>query len=80
MSKTQNKRQERLREAASFISERRAIQLQVLEQNYEIGVKLFLDQKDTLSPEEVNQIEKMMAEQRAALDKLHEQVDPRTKA
>jgi hypothetical protein len=80
MSKTQNKRQERLREAASFISERRAIQLQVLEQNYEIGVKLFLDQKDTLSPEEVDQIEKMMAEQRAALDKLHEQVDPRTKA
>jgi len=80
MSKTQNKRQERLREAASFISERRAIQLQVLEQNYEIGVKLFLDQKDTLSLEEVDQIEKMMAEQRAALDKLHEQVDPRTKA
>ena len=78
MSKTQNKRQERLREAATFVSERRDIRLQILEQNYEIGVKLFLDQKDTLSPEEVEQIETMMAEQRAALDKLHEQINPRT--
>ena len=80
MSKTQNKRQERVREAAHFVSERRTIQLQILEQNYEMGVKLFLDQKDTLSPEEVEQIEKMMTEQRAALDKLHEQVNPRTEA
>ena len=80
MSKTQNKRQERLREAATFVSERRDIQLQILEQNYEIGVKLFLDQKDTLSPEEVEKIETMMAEQRAALDKLHEQINPRTEA
>ena len=80
MSKTQNKRQERLREAATFISERRSIQLQILEQNYNMGVKLFLDQKDTLSPEEVEQIESMMTEQRAALDKLHEQVNPRTQA
>ena len=74
MSKTQNKRQERLREAATFVSERRDIQLQILEQNYEIGVKLFLDQK------EVEKIETMMAEQRAALDKLHEQINPRTEA
>ena len=80
MSKTQNKRQERFREAANFVSERRSIQLQILEQNYEIGAKLFLDQKDTLSPEEVEQIETMMTEQRAALDKLHEQINPRTQA
>lgn len=80
MSKTQNKRQERIREAATFISERRQIQLHILEQNYEMGVKLYLDQKDTLSPEEVEQIETMMAEQRASLDKLHEQVNPGTKA
>ena len=80
MSKTQNKKQERLREAASFVAERRAIQLQILERNYEIGVKMFLDQKDKLSPEEVEQIEAMMTEQRASLDKLHEQINPRTEA
>jgi hypothetical protein len=79
MSKTQNKKQERIREAAAFISERRAIQLDILEKNYEMGVKLFLDQKDTLSPQEIEQIETMMTEQRAALDKLHEQVNPRIK-
>jgi hypothetical protein len=79
MSKTQDKKQERILEAASFVAERRAIQLEILEKNYEMGVKLFLDQKDTLSPQEIEQIETMMTEQRAALDKLHEQVNTRTK-
>jgi hypothetical protein len=78
MSKTQEKRERRMQEVAEFISERREIQLQILEQNYEVGVQLFLAQKETLLPEEVEQIEKMMAEQRAALDKLHEQINPRT--
>jgi len=41
---------------------------------------MYQDQKDTLAPDEIEQIEKMMAEQRAALDKLHEQAYPTAKA
>jgi len=75
MSKTQNKRQERAREAATFVAERRKIQLAMLEQNYEMGVRLFLDQKEKLSPEEVEQIEAMMVEQRQSLDAIREQIN-----
>lgn len=80
MSKTQEKRAKRLAEQQAFIMERRRLQLHILEQNFEIGVKLYQDQKDKLSPEEVEQIEQMMAEQREALDKLHEQAYPSTEA
>jgi hypothetical protein len=47
----------------------------MLEQNYSMGVKLFLDQKENLSPEEVEKIEAMMVEQRKSLDALHEQAN-----
>jgi len=81
MSKTQEKRAQRLAEQQAFIRERRKRQLQILEQNYQIGgVKLYEAQKDSITPEEVEQIEKMMAEQRAALDKLHEQANPPAEA
>jgi len=80
MSKTQEKRAQRLSEQQAFIRERRKRQLQILEQNYQIGVKLYEAQKDSITPEEVEQIEKMMAEQREALDKLHEQANPPAEA
>lgn len=80
MSKTQEKRAQRLAEQQAFIRERRKRQLQILEQNYQIGVKLYEAQKDSITPEEVEQIEKMMAEQREALDKLHEQANPPAEA
>ena len=75
MSKSQDKRQERIQEAAAFVAERRKIQLAMLEQNYDMGVKLFLDQKENLSPEEVEKIEAMMVEQRKSLDELHKQAN-----
>ena len=71
MSKTQDKRKARIQEAANFVAERRKIQLAMLEQNYEMGVRLFESQKEKLSPEEVTQIEAMMVEQRKSLDELH---------
>ena len=80
MSKTQEKRAQRLSEQQAFIRERRKRQLQILEQNYQIGVKLYEAQKDSITPEEVEQIEKMMAEQREALDRLHEQANPPAEA
>ena len=75
MSKAQDKRKARIQEAANFVAERRKIQLAMLEQNYEMGVRLFESQKEKLSPEEVTQIEAMMVEQRKSLDELHKQAN-----
>jgi uncharacterized Fe-S cluster-containing radical SAM superfamily protein len=80
MSKTQDKKQERIAEAADFVKERRKLQLHMLEQNYETGVQLYEAQKETLSSEEIEKIEGMMKEQRNALDKLQLEVDPNFKA
>ena len=76
MSKTQDKKAQRIADAQEFVAERRKMQLEILEQNYEAGVRIYEAQKDKLSPEEVEQIEAMKAEQRAALDKLREQINP----
>lgn len=75
MSKSQDKRKASIQEAANFVAERRKIQLAMLEQNYEMGVRLFESQKEKLSPEEVTQIEAMMVEQRKSLDELHKQAN-----
>jgi hypothetical protein len=76
MSKTQDKKAQRIADAQEFVAERRKMQLEILEQNYEVGVRIYEAQKDKLLPEEVEQIEAMKAEQRAALDKLREQINP----
>jgi len=76
MSKTQDKKAQRIADAQEFVAERRKMQLEILEQNYEAGVRIYEAQKDKLSPEEIEQIEAMKAEQRAALDKLREQINP----
>lgn len=78
-SKTQQKKQDRIQEAAAFVQERRKLQIQTLENNYQTGVQLYLAQKDTLSEEEKTHIEAMMVEQREALDKLHDQAYPTIK-
>lgn len=75
MSKSQDKRKASIQEAANFVAERRKIQLAMLEQNYEMGVRLFESQKEKLFPEEVTQIEAMMVEQRKSLDELHKQAN-----
>ena len=80
LSKTQQKKAERIDEAAAFVRERRKLQIDALETNYETGVQLYLAQKDTLSPEDQAKIEAMMVEQREALDKLRDQAYPPTEA
>jgi uncharacterized Fe-S cluster-containing radical SAM superfamily protein len=80
VSNAQDKKEARIAEAQDFVSERRRLQLQMLEQNFDTGVRLYEAQKDTLSPEDIEKIEEMMAQQRAALDKLHDEAYPRTQA
>ena len=80
MSNTQDKREERIREAAAFVAERRKIQLAMLEQNFNIGVQLYENNKDTLSPEEVTQIEALMEDQTSSLERLRLEAHPPAEA
>jgi HAMP domain-containing protein len=80
MSKTQDKKAANIAEAAAFVKERRQIQLAMLKQNFEVGVMLYEQNKDTLSADEIEQLEKMMAEQKAALDKLENELNSSTEA
>ena len=57
MSKTSEKRAARLAEAADFVKQRRELTLQIFEQNFETGMKIYEENKDKLSAEEVALLE-----------------------
>ena len=70
MSNRQDKIKESIERQREFISVRRQQQLLMLEQAYEVGLSIYEKNKDKLSPEEVEKIEAMKAEQIAAIEKL----------
>lgn len=75
MSKTQEKRARRLAEQQAFLKERRETQLTVFEYNFNVGLKLFEDNRDKMSEEEIQAIEKEIEENRALIDKLRREID-----
>lgn len=74
MSKTQDKRKMRNKERIEFLLERRKVQLAMFEQGVAVGLKLYEDNKDKLSPEEVKQLEEMRLENERLLGQVREQV------
>lgn len=70
MSKTQDKRNARNRERIEFLIARKKLQLNMFEQAVAIGEKLFEDNRDTLSPQEIEQLEAMRAENNGLLEKV----------
>jgi len=80
MSKRQEKIEERIKEQQEFIAARRNQQLMMLEQAYEAGLRIYEDNKDKLSPEEIENIEAMKVEQLEMLEKLRLEAHPRTEA
>ena len=70
MSKTQDKRAERVQEAENFVKARRATQLTIFETNLLAGQQLFENNKEKLSAEEILVIEKELADNQALLEKL----------
>lgn len=70
MSKRQDKIEARRKEQHEFLAIRRQKQLAMLEHMFEVGNRLYEENKDKLSAEEVEQIEKMRAEQLASLEKV----------
>ena len=73
MSKTQDKRAERVQEAENFVKERRANQLVIFEANLLAGQQLFENNKEKLSAEEILVIEKELADNQALLEKLRQE-------
>jgi hypothetical protein len=74
MSKTQEKRAQRLAESEAFVLEKRRYQLQYLEANFNVGVQMYEANKDKISEEEQTAIEAEMVKQREWLDTLKEKV------
>ena len=80
MSKRQEKIQENIAKQQEFIGERRAMQLDMLEQAYMVGLKIYEDNKDKLSPEEIEKLEAMKADQLETLERLRNEFNPKPKA
>ena len=80
VSKTQEKRARRAAETKAFVAERRTKQLSILETNFEVGVRIYEENKDKLSTEEDTLIQEQMKQQRELLDKLRDEAYPRTEA
>ena len=68
MSKTQEKKAARLAEAAEFVKERRVRNLEIFESNFEVGLKIYEQNKDKLSPEEIAHMESEIERQREILE------------
>lgn len=80
MSKRQEKIDRRKAEQKEFLDARKLQQLGMIQQAYKVGLKLYEDNKDKLSPEEVEQIEKMKAEQLELIEKLQDEINQDPKA
>lgn len=74
MSKTKNKRDARKKEQNEFLLARRMQQLSFIKQALEIGEKIFNDNKDKLSEDEIAQIEKMRQEQADTVAKVEAEI------
>ena len=57
MSKTQEKRALRKAESEDFVKQRRQAALSMFERNFEVGMKIYEDNKDKMSPEEIATLE-----------------------
>jgi hypothetical protein len=67
-------------EAAKFVAARREVQLKVFEANFQVGLQLFEQTKDKMSPEEIELVEKEIEKNRALMDDIRAQIDSAAKA
>jgi len=72
VSKRQEKKETNQAAADAFVKERRAVQIAIFEQNFETGLRVYQDNKDKLSPEQVVEIENEIEAHRKLIDGLKE--------
>jgi len=80
VSKRQDKIAANQAEADAFVSERRAIQVAIFEQNFETGLKIYEANKDKLSKEEAAMLEVEIERNRALIEKLKSGLNTATEA
>lgn len=80
MSKRQEKIAAKQAEADAFVSERRAIQIAIFEQNFETGLKIYEANKDKLSKEEAAILEVEIEKNRTLIEKLKSGIHTATEA
>lgn len=74
MSKRQEKLERNRQEAKRFVDARREVQLKVFEANFQVGLQLFENTKDKMSPEEIELVEREIEKNRALIDELKAQL------
>lgn len=74
MSKTQDKRKARNMERIEFLIARKKTQYSMFEQAVAIGEKLYEDNKEKLSPEEIEQLDGMRKENQRLLEEVASQI------
>lgn len=80
MSNRQDKLERNRQEAKRFVDARREIQLKVFEANFNVGLQLFEQTKDKMSPEEIELVEKEIEKNRALMDDIRSKIDSPTEA
>jgi hypothetical protein len=68
MSKTQDKRAARKAEAEEFVKQRREAQITMFENNFEVGLRFYQDNKDKMSEDEQLLIEQEIEKNRKLID------------
>jgi hypothetical protein len=72
LSKTQEKRAQRQAEADAFVKERRKTQILIFEQNFDTGMRFYLENKDKMSEEEQALIEVEIEKNRKMVEEFKE--------
>ena len=72
LSKTQQKRAQRQAEADAFVKERRKTQISIFEQNFDTGMRFYLENKDKMSEEEQALIEVEIEKNRKVVEEFKE--------
>ena len=75
MSRRKEKMAQRLAAQQEFLMARKSVQLALFEQALEVGLKVYADNKDRLSAEDIAKIEEQLAENRRLIEKLRNELD-----
>lgn len=75
MSKRQEKIAKNIAEQQAFIKERRLLQLHAFEKQFEMGLSMYEENKDKLTPEEDAEMQKMIEQNKALIEKLKLETD-----
>lgn len=75
MSKRQEKIARNIAEQQAFIKERRTLQLHAFEKHFEQGLTMYEENKDKLTPEEDAEMQALMEQNKALIEKLKNEID-----